>query len=80
MIFTIIFTIILSDKNIISLEQQILNLQSQLQQQLNLRTHQQLPNMMAAQPNMGMQMPNMVSPMVQGVDQQGNLLKKKLYF
>ena len=55
------------------MEQQILSLQGQLQQQLNLRSQHQMPNMMPSQqqPNMAMQMPNMVSPMIQGVDQQG---------
>lgn len=50
------------DKNVRVLEQQILQLQSQLQQQLNMRTMQQ-PLMTG-----GMQMPNMASPMVPTVD------------
>lgn len=70
----------MSNKDIASLEQQILHLQGQLQQQLNLRSQPQaVPNMMQAHPNIQMQM---VQPIVQGVDQQGqgklDLLPTKL--
>ncbi|XP_057303374.1 zinc finger CCCH domain-containing protein 13-like isoform X2 [Hydractinia symbiolongicarpus] len=62
---------LMSNKNIASLEQQILHLQGQLQQQLNLRSQPQaVPNMMQAHPNIQMQM---VQPIVQGVDQQGQV-------
>ena len=50
-----------TDKNVRVLEQQILQLQSQLQQQLNMTTIQQ--PLMA-----GMQMSNMASPMVSTVN------------